>query len=88
MDAGYNEHLRMQLISNVLFVMENITMILLFYFGHFPHTWYSLPVTTCVVLFAVLGAVIRLTHFYFFTKESVDSGQWTPILVVITRCSR
>ena len=71
MDAGYNEHLRMQLISNVLFVMENITMILLFYFGHFPHTWFSLPVTTCVVLFAVLGAVIRLTHFYFFTKESV-----------------
>ena len=38
----------MQLISNVLFVIENITMILLFYFSHFRHTWYSLPVTICV----------------------------------------
>ena len=58
------------LISNVLFVIENITMILLFYFSHFPHTWYSLPVTICVCLFAVLGAVMRLTHFCFLTMES------------------
>ena len=57
-------------LSNVLFVIENITMILLFYFGHFPHTWYSLPVTICVCLFSVLGAVMRLTHFYFSKKES------------------
>ena len=65
------EYLRtMQLVSNVLFVIENIIMILLFYFSHFPHTWYSLPVTIYVCLFAVLGAVIRLTHFYFLTKES------------------
>ena len=56
---------RMQLFSNVLFVIENITLILLFYFSHFPHTWYSLPVTICVCLFAVLGAVMRLTHFYY-----------------------
>ena len=65
------------LISNVLFVIENITMILLFYFSHFPHTWYSLPVTTCVCLFAVLGAVMRLTHFYFLTKESDDQSNNT-----------
>ena len=58
------------LISNVLFVIENITMILLFYFSHFPHTWYSLPVTIYVCLFAVLGAVMRLTYFYFLKKES------------------
>ena len=57
-------------LSNVLFVIENITMILLFYFSHFPHTWYSLPVTICVCLFSVLGAVMRLTHFYFSKKES------------------
>ena len=62
----------MQLFSNVLFVIENIIMILLFYFSHFPHTWYSLPVTICVCLFAVLGAVIRLTHFYFLKKDSDD----------------
>ena len=68
--AGYTKHLRMQLFSNVLFVIENITMILLFYFSHFPHTWYSLPVTICVCLFAVLGAVIRLIHFSFLTKDS------------------
>ena len=58
------------LISNVLFVIENITMILLFYFSHFPHTWYSLPVTICVCLFAVLGAVMRLTHFYYSQRRN------------------
>ena len=68
--AGYTELLRMQLISNVLFVIENITMILFFYFSHFPHTWYSLPVTIYVCLFSVLGDGMRLTHFYFLRKES------------------
>ena len=58
------------LISNVLFVIENITMILLFYFSHFPLTWYSLPVTICVCVFAVLGAEMRLSHLYFLKKES------------------
>ena len=67
----------MQLFSNVLFVIENITMILLFYFSHFPHTWYSLPVTICVCLFAVLGAVMRLTYFYFSYKDSHDQSNNT-----------
>ena len=71
------QQFRMKLISNVLFVIENITMILLFYFSHFPHTWYSLPVTICVCLFAVLGAVMRLTHFYFLYKESDDQANNT-----------
>ena len=74
---GYKHLRRMQLFSNVLFVIENITMILLFYFSHFPHTWYSLPVTICVCLFAVLGAVMRLTHFYFLYKESDDQANNT-----------
>ena len=80
--SAYNEYkvdykeLTMQLFSNVLFVIENIIMILLFYFSHFPHTWYSLPVTICVCLFAVLGAVMRLTHFYFLKKES--AGRRSP----------
>ena len=76
---GYNFS-NMQLISNVLFVIENITMILLFYFSHFPHTWYSLPVTICVWLFAVLGAIMRLTHFYFLIikKESDDQSNDNP----------
>ena len=72
------EHVRrMQLVSNVLFVIENITLILLFYFSHFPHTWYSLPVTICVCLFAVLGAVMRLTHFYFLYEDSDDQSNNT-----------
>ena len=71
------QQFRMKLISNVLFVIENITMILLFYFSHFPHTWYSLPVTICVCLFAVLGAVMRLTHFYFLHKDSDDQSNTT-----------
>ena len=74
---GRDKLLRMQLFSNVLFVIENITMILLFYFSHFPHTWYSLPVTICVCLFAVLGAVIRLTHFHFLKKDSDDQSNNT-----------
>ena len=75
--AGYTELLRMKLISNVLFVIENVTLILLFYFSNFPHTWYSLPVTTCVCLFAVLGAVMRLTHFYFLYKDSDNQSNNT-----------
>ena len=66
---GYKHLRRMQLFSNVLFVIENITMILLFYFSHFPHTWYSLPVTIWVCLFSVLGALMRLTHFYYLRRN-------------------
>ena len=68
--AGYTGRLGMKLTSNMLFVIENITLILLFYFSHFPHTWYSLPVTICVCLFAVLGAVTRLTHFYYVRRRN------------------
>ena len=70
-DYDKDKYFRMRLFSNVLFVIENITMILLFYFSHFPHTWYSLPVTICVCLFAVLGAVMRLTHFYYLYREQI-----------------
>ena len=70
-EENREKHLRrMMLLSNVLFVIENITMILLFYFSHFPHTWYSLPVTVCVCLLCVLGAVMRLTHFDSLKKKS------------------
>ena len=73
----YYERLNMQLVSNVLFVIENITLILLFYFSNFLHTWYSLPVTICVCLFAVLGTVMRLTYFYFSYKDSDDQSNNT-----------
>ena len=60
----------MQMFSNALFVTENIIMILLFDFSQSPQTWYALPVTVCVGSFALLGATMRVTHFYFLTKES------------------
>ena len=69
-EPGEKHLRRMMLLSNVVFVIENITMILLFYFSPFPHTWYSLPVTICVCLLSVLGAVMRLTHLYSLKKES------------------
>ena len=72
-EDGGKELRRIMLLSNVMFVIENITLILLFYFSHFPHTWYSLPVTICVCVFTVLGAAMRLTHFYF-SKKRVDNN--------------
>ena len=62
---------RMTRLSNILFVIENITMILTFYrFSPFSNTWYSLPVTVCVCLFSVIGAVARVAHVCFATKKS------------------
>ena len=62
---------RMTRFSNILFVIENITMILTFYrFSPFSNTWYSLPVTVCVCLFSVIGAVARVAHVCFVTKKS------------------
>jgi len=55
----------MQLFSNVLFVLENMIMIILFYFSERSNTWYSLPATVCVCLLGVIGAVLRITLFKF-----------------------
>lgn len=61
---------RMLLPSNISFVIENCTMILIFYrFSPFSNTWYSLPVTVCVCSFSVIGAVARVAHLYFVTKN-------------------
>ena len=63
---------RMYLLSNILFVIENCTMILIFYrFSPFSNTWYSLPVTVCVCSFSVIGAVARVAHVCFVAKESI-----------------
>ena len=63
---------RMQLFSNVLFVVENFVMIFLFYFSQHTNTWYSLPVTVCVCLFSVVGSVMRVIVFYFLLKDQSD----------------
>ena len=69
---------KMQLFSNVLFVLENLAMILLFYFSEKSNTWYSLPVTVCVCLLGVMGAVTRITLFKFFLLLS-DSDKYSDI---------
>ena len=69
---------KMQLFSNVLFVLENLAMILLFYFSEKSNTWYSLPVTVCVCLLGVMGAVTRITLFNFFLLLS-DSDKYSDI---------
>ena len=66
---------RMQLFSNVLFVLENVVMILLYYFSQHSNNWYSLPVTICVCVVSVLAAVARVTLCHFLRKddETVNS---------------
>ena len=72
--------LRMQLFSNVLFVLENVTMILLFYLSEKSNTWYSLPVTICVCVLTVMGALIRITLFKFLLLLSdSDSDRYSDI---------
>ena len=46
--------------SHILFVLENLFMILMFYFTYHPNAWYSLPVTVCVCVFSVLGFTLRI----------------------------
>lgn len=63
---------RMQLLCNVLFVLENVIMILLFYFSQQSYTRYTLPVTVCVCSFSFLGSVVRVTIFRVFLKRESD----------------
>ena len=59
-------------ISNVLFVAENLTMILMFYFGPSSDTWYALTVTICVCYFSVVGAILRAVHMERLIWENSD----------------
>ena len=69
-DADRKKELRrMQLFSNVLFALENLVMILLYYFSQHSNNWYSLPVTVCVCVLSVLAAVTRVTLFRFLRKD-------------------
>ena len=63
---------RMQLFSNILFVLENLVMILLYYFSQHSNNWYSLPVTVCVCVLSVLGAVTRVILYHFLRKDLED----------------
>ena len=71
---------RMLLLSNILFVIENCTMIIIFYwFSPLSNTWYSLPVTVCVCSFSVIGAVARVAQVYFVTKETTRNNVNSPV---------
>ena len=63
---------KMQVLSNVLFVIENFAMILMFYFSQHSNTWYSLPVTVCVCVFSVIGSVMRVIIFHLLLKDQSD----------------
>lgn len=50
----------MTLISNILFVIENVTMICVFYFKEESHQWYSVPVTVGVCLYSLISCLMRI----------------------------
>ena len=63
---------RIQGLSQVMFVMENFAMILLFlYLSKLSNTWYAFPVTVYVCTASILGSCIRLVHFRFLLKGRV-----------------
>ena len=63
---------RVQWLSHVMFLMENIAMILLFYsLGKFSNTLYAISVTVYVCTASILGSSIRLVHFRFLLKGRI-----------------
>ena len=69
------EGLSTVLLSNVLFVLENFFMILMFYFSPHSNTWYSLPVTVCVCVFSVIGSIMRITLLLWLRRETTAHSQ-------------
>ena len=45
--------------SSILFMIENVIMICVFYAKEEPHAWYSVPVTVCVCVFSLVGFLVR-----------------------------
>ena len=62
-DRNTRKHLiNMQNLCNILFVLENLSMISLFFLNERFHNWYSLTLLICVSLFSYLGATLRYFH--------------------------
>ena len=80
-EARVKQRMLWLLLSNILFVIENCTMIIIFYwFSPLSNTWYSLPVTVCVCSFSVIGAVARVAQVYqFVTKETNGNNVNSPV---------
>ena len=64
--------------SNVLFLVENFVMILIFYFSQHSNSWFSLPVTVCVCLFSVIGSTMRIAGFCVFSGQERDRHVMDP----------
>lgn len=63
---------RIQWLSNVMFVVENFAMILLFYnHSKSSNIWFALLLTVYVCSASILGAIVRLVHFGFLLKSRV-----------------
>ena len=56
-------------LSHILFVSENLFMILMFFLSHHSNAWYSLPVTVCVSVFSVLGSTIRICLLHWLRNR-------------------
>ena len=56
-------------LSHILFVSENLFMILMFFLSHHSNAWYSLPVTVCVSVFSVLGSTMRICLLRWLSKK-------------------
>ena len=70
-----NRNLLPVLWSNVLFVIENVVMILVFYYSQDSNSWFSLPVTVCVCSFSVLGSTMKIAGLYVFSQSEQERGQ-------------
>ena len=82
-DRNTRKHLiNLQNLCNILFVIENLSMISLFFLKDPFHNWYSLPLLICVSLFSYLGATLRYFHlrdlrrnYEPYTTNEVRSAQ-------------
>ena len=68
-DQKCNGNLLAVLLSNVLFVIENVAMILMFCYSQRSNSWFSLPVTVSVCSFSVLGSTMKIAGLYVFLRE-------------------
>ena len=58
----------MILISNILFVIENVTMICVFYVKEESHQWYSVPVTVGVCVYSLISCLMRMAISRYLLK--------------------
>ena len=80
-DENTRKHLiRIQCLCNILFAVENLIMILVFYFDQTFIAWYSLPVLVCMGLLSCIGATIRIFHFKFLRRKYTPCPMYLEVL--------